>query len=132
MKRVLIDTNIILDIALQRIPFVNAADRVFYRIEKGEIKGLITALSVSDIYYVLRKNGGREKAILFIRELVDLVEVLNVNKENIMEAIASEFKDFEDAIQYSVADNNNIDMIITRNISDFKLSKIKVCYPEEL
>ena len=132
MKRVLIDTNIILDIALQRKPFVDAADNIFAKIEKGEINGFVTASSISDIFYVLRKNGGREKAILFIRELVDILDVLNVTKKNIIEALNSEFKDFEDAIQYSVADMNCMDIILTRNKTDFKLSTIKVCCPDEL
>ena len=132
MKRVLIDTNVILDAALQRKPFVYAADSLFSKIEKGIIKGFVTALSVSDIFYILRKNGGRENAILFIRELVDILEVLDVTKENIIEAINSDFRDFEDAIQYSVADMNQIDIIVTRNKADFKLSTIEVCYPDEL
>ena len=70
MKKVLIDTNIILDIVLQRHPFFEDARQIFAKIDTGEIKGFITASSVTDIYYMSRKSCGREKTIAFIRELV--------------------------------------------------------------
>ncbi len=132
MKQVLIDTNIILDIALQREPFFEVADQIFGKIDEGKMKGFITASSVTDIYYVSRKASGHEKTIAFIRELVDIIEVLSVTKETIIDALNSEFKDFEDAIQYHVADMHSIDIIVTRNKSDFNLSAINVCTPDEL
>ena len=132
MKQILIDTNIILDIALQREPFFEVAEQIFNKIDDGKIKRFVTASSVMDIYYVSRKVCGREKTIEFIRELIDILEVLSVAKETIINALASEFKDFEDAVQYYVADMNRIDIIVTRNKSDFELSEIEVCYPEEL
>ena len=132
MKRVLIDTNIILDIALQREPFFEVADQIFGKIDDLEIKGFVTASSITDIYYVSRKACGREKAVEFICELIDILEVLSVTKETIKNALASDFKDFEDAVQYCVADMNHIDIIVTRNKSDFRLSTIEVCTPEEL
>ena len=132
MKQVLIDPNIILDITLQRNPFFEIADQIFGKIDEGEIKGYVTASSVTDIYYVSRKACGREKTIEFIREMVDILEVLSVTKETIISALDAEFKDFEDAVQYCAADMNRIDIIVTRNKSDFKLSAIEVCTPEEL
>jgi len=132
MKHVLIDTNIILDIALQQDPFYEVASQIFGKIDDGKIKGFVTASSITDIYYVSRKACGREKAINFIRELIDVLEVLSVTKETIINALITEFKDFEDAIQYCVADINRIDIIVTRNKSDFKFSTIEVCTPDEL
>jgi len=132
MKQILIDTNIILDIALQREPFFEIANQIFGKIDEGEVKGFITASSVTDIYYVSRKACGREKTIAFIRELIDILEVLSVTKETIINALDAEFKDFEDAVQFCVADMNCIDVIVTRNKSDFGLSIIEVCTPEEL
>jgi len=132
MKQVLIDTNIILDIALQREPFFEAADQIFSKIDEGEIKGFVTASSVTDIYYVSKKACGREKTITFIRELIDILGVLSVTKETIINALNTDFKDFEDAVQYCVADMNHIDMIVTRNKSDFDFSAIEVYTPNEL
>ena len=132
MKHVLIDTNIILDIALQRKPFFMAAEQIFGEIDKGKIKGYVTASSVGDIYYVSKKSCGREKAIAFIRELIDILEVLNVTKKNIIDALNSDFKDFEDAVQYCIANMNRIDIIVTRNKSDFELAEIEICTPNEL
>ena len=132
MKNVLIDTNIILDIALQRYPFFEEASQIFAKIDRGEIMGFITASSVTDIYYMSRKSCGQEKTIAFIGELIDICEVLSVTKENIIDALNTEFKDFEDAIQYCVADMNKMDMIVTRNKTDFKHSIIEVCTPNEL
>jgi len=132
MKKVLIDTNIILDIALQREPFFEDADQIFGKIDEEMIKGFVTASSITDIYYVSKKSCGREKAIAFIRELIDILEVLSVTKITIIEALSADFKDFEDAIQYCVADMNRIDVIVTRNKSDFELSAIEVCSPNEL
>jgi len=132
MKYVLIDTNIILDIALQREPFFDAAKQIFDKMEDGKIKGFVTASSISDIYYVSKKVSGREKTLAFIRELIDILEVLSVTKETIIDALNTEFKDFEDALQYCVANMNCINIIVTRNKSDFNLSTIEVCTPDEL
>ena len=132
MKHVLIDTNIILDIALQREPFFDDAQQVFDKIDGGEIKGYVTASSVTDIYYLAKKACGHEKTIEFIRQLVDVIDVLSVTKETIIDALYTEFKDFEDAVQYCVADMNHIEIIVTRNKSDFALSEIEVCTPYEL
>jgi len=132
MKQVLLDTNIILDVALQREPFFETAIQLFGKIDEGEIKGFLTASSITDIYFISKKTCGREKTIAFIRELIDVFEVLSVTKQTIMDALASEFIDFEDAVQYCVADINRMDVIVTRNKSDFKFSTIEVNTPDEL
>ena len=79
MKQVLIDTNIILDIGLEREPFFATANELFGKIDEGKIKGFVTASSVTDIYYISKKACGREKTIKFIRELIDILEVLSVS-----------------------------------------------------
>jgi len=132
MKQILIDTNIILDIALHREPFFETACQIFEKIDQGEIKGFITTSSITDIYYVSKKTCGQKKTIKFIHELIDIIEVLSVTKEIIMNALNTDFKDFEDAVQYCTAGMNYIDVIVTRNKSDFELSTIEVCSPDEL
>jgi len=132
MKQVLIDTNIIIDIALQREPFFETANQIFDKIDEEKIKGFVTASTITDIYYISKKVCGREKTITFISELIDILEVLSVTKETIIDALHTEFKDFEDAVQYCTANMNHIDIILTRNKSDFILSTIEVCTPNEL
>ena len=132
MKQVLFDTNIILDIALQREPFFETSAQIFSKIDEGEIKGFLTASSITDIYFISKKASGREKTIAFIRELIDILEVISVTKNTIINALNTEFKDFEDAVQYCVADMNCMDVIVTRNKSDFKHSTIAVHTPDEL
>ena len=132
MKHVLFDTNIILDIALQRAPFFATACQLFDKIEEGEIKGFVTTSTVTDIYYIARKSLGKRESIAFIHELVEIVELLNVTKESIIDALNTEFEDFEDAVQSCVAGINFIDIIVTRNISDFIHSAVEVCTPTQL
>jgi predicted nucleic acid-binding protein len=132
MKHVLIDTNIILDFALERKPFFKASTHIFDKINEKIIKGYVSASSITDIYYVLKKSHGHETTIKFIRELIYIIEVLSVSKKTIIDALNMRYKDFEDAVQSSVAEMNNIDIIVTRNKFDFTPSSIKVYTPDEL
>jgi len=132
MKNILIDTNIILDIALQRDPFFDVASVIFSLIDKKKIKGYITASSVTDIYYVLKKQVRNDIAKDFIADLIEVIDVINVDKNIIVEAILLKMKDFEDAIQVSAAKNNKIRIIVTRNKQDFHDSDLEVYTPEEL
>jgi predicted nucleic acid-binding protein len=131
MKKVLFDTNIILDIALKRNPYFDDASRLFGLIDKQIIAGNITATTITDIYYISKKEKGHFETLNFIINLIKVVDVIGVDKEVILNAIASDMKDFEDAIQASAAKLNDIEMIITRNKSDFKNTSLAVLSPEE-
>lgn len=132
MKNILIDTNIILDIALKREPFFDAAYQIFVLIDKRKIKGFITASSVTDIYYVVRKQSGSDIAKKFIADLIEVVEVINVDKNIILNALLLHINDFEDALQVAAAKDNKIKIIATRNKQDFHNSDLEICLPEEL
>jgi predicted nucleic acid-binding protein len=132
MKKVFIDTNVVLDFALMREPFTTVAVKVFDKIVEGEISGYITASSTTDIFYILKKARGKEKALMFLRELVKNVYVLDISKEVINDALYSNFEDFEDAVQYHAALTNVMDIIVTRDTNDFEHSNIPVYLPEEL
>ncbi len=93
--------------------------------------GIVTATTITDIYYISKKGKGHNEAIEFIANLLQIVDVLGVNKEVILSSIESEFLDFEDAIQSIVSSFNNIDIIITRNTKDFLNSEIKAISPSE-
>lgn len=131
MKKVLFDTNIILDIALKRNPYFDDASRLFGLIDKQVIAGNITATTISDIYYISKKEKGHNETLNFIINLIKVVDVIGVDKEVTVNAIASDMKDFEDAVQESAAKFNEIEIIITRNKSDFKNTTLTVLTPVE-
>ena len=131
MKKVLFDTNIILDIALKRESFFEDAQKLFILIDKEKITGNITATTITDIYYIAKKEKGHNEAINFIENLVEVIDVIGINKETILKALASKMKDFEDAIQSSAAEIHQIDLILTRNKNDFTDTTIKVLTPKE-
>jgi len=131
MKRVLIDTDVILDFFFDRKPFSDSAAKVLSLCESREIKGFITSVIISNVYYLLRQTSTHERIIEKLTQLVTITEVLTTNKEVILEALNSNFKDFEDALQnFSAEYNGQIDLIITRNIKDFKNSSLGVMTPE--
>lgn len=132
MKRLLLDTNIILDIVLNRAPHFEYSSRIFELIDKKRIIGYITASTVTDIYYISRKEKGKEIALEFISNLIEVVDVLGIDKNIIIKAIKSKLKDFEDAVQVSAAKYYEIEIIITRNKSDFLDSGLEILTPKEL
>lgn len=129
--RLLFDTNIILDIALNREPHYNDSADVFKKIDNKSIFGFITATTITDIYYIAKKEKGHIKAIDFIANLIQIVDVAGIDREIIVNSLTSQFLDFEDAIQSVASSFNNIDFIITRNIRDFSNSEIKAVSPTD-
>lgn len=128
MKTVLIDTNIVLDIALQRPSFYEDAKNIFNLIKQNKIIAFISATTVTDIFYILKKE--KLDAFKYLKILLEIIDILNVDKETVFNALYSDWKDFEDAIQAQVALKNSIDIIVTRNIGDFqKIQKVEVLNP---
>lgn len=131
MKRVLIDTDVILDFFFDRAPFSDDAAKVLSLCESGEIQGFVTSVIISNVYYLLRQNAAHGKVIEKLTQLVAIIDVLAVDKDVILKALNSSFKDFEDALQnYSAELNGQIDLIITRNTKDFKSSSLGIMTPE--
>lgn len=131
MKKIFIDTDIILDLLTKREPFYNNASLLFSLIDKGKIKAFSSSLIFSNLYYILRKVKGSKQTIKILQKLSTLIEILSVDSKIITLSLQSEFKDFEDAIQYYTAIENNVPVIITRNVKDFKPAKIKILTPDE-
>ena len=131
MTRILIDTDVILDFFFDRQPFAESASKIFSLCESKEIKGFVTPVILSNVYYLLRQTAKHEKVIEKLKLLVSITEILIMNKEVLLQALNSNFKDFEDALQnYAAEIDNGIDVIITRNIKDFKNSKLAVMTPD--
>lgn len=130
--RVLLDTNIIVDDALKREPFWQTSEQVLVLVEQRQVEGFISASTFSDLYYIIRKARGRDWTITYLRQLVLFCQIANVDSASINMALTSNFKDFEDAIQYSTAVNNNLDAIITRNPRDYPVTTPRIITPEQL
>lgn len=131
MKQVFIDTNVILDFLADRIPFSEHASILFQLAKDNKINIHISALSINNTYYILRKVTSNNKALQLISEILEYTEVQDMSREIIRKAIKSGFKDFEDALQYhSAMEVGSIDVIITRNLKDFKKSELPVLSSE--
>lgn len=131
MIKAVIDTNVILDVALKREPFFKHSARIFECIDEQSLEGYITASSITDIYYLASKQRDKFVARTFLLNLIRILEVIGVDKDIVIQALESEMPDFEDAIQAFSAKSNSIDLIITRNKADFANSGIKALEPQE-
>ncbi len=130
--KVLLDTNIILDVALERQPFFDDSETIISLVEQGQIEGYICASSFGDLYYIIRKAKGRDLALEFLREIVTLCQIATVDSNAINMALTINFRDFEDAIKYSTAVLSNFDVIVTRNSSDFPVTTPRIMTPQQL
>ena len=131
MDKALIDTDVILDFFFDRQPFSEFATKIFSLCESKKIKGFVTPVIYSNVYYLLRQTAKHEKVIDKLNQLLLITEVLPMDKEVVRNALNSGFKDFEDALQnFSAIRYGDIDVILTRNLKDFKKSEIGVLTPE--
>ncbi|MFN9553358.1 MAG: type II toxin-antitoxin system VapC family toxin [Dolichospermum sp.] len=130
--KVLLDTNIIIDIALERQPYFTNSETVLAFVEQGQIEGYISASTISDLYYLIRKQKGRDLTIEFLQEILTFCQIATVNQAASILAFTTTFQDFEDSIQYSTAVVNKLDAIITRNPQDFPIITPRIITPEQL
>ena len=131
MKRILIDTDVILDFFFDRKPFSKYATDLFTLCENKQIEGFVTPVIYSNVYYLLRKTARHDKVIEKLTQLLSITDVLSMDRNTIYQALTSGFKDFEDALQnFSAVNDGSIDVIVTRNIKDFKKSELGVLTPE--
>ena len=131
MDRVLIDSDVILDSFFDRKPFAEYSTAILSMCESGKISGFLTPLIYSNVYYLLRQTAKHDKVIEKLKQLLKITDVLQMDKKVVENALNSGFKDFEDSLQNSSAVNNgNIDLILTRNLKDYKNSELGVFTPE--
>lgn len=131
MDKVLIDSDILLDSFSGRLPFAESADMLLSLCNLGRVKGYVTPVIISNIYYILRKVGSHQKVTTKLRELLTIVDVLEMRKETILTALNSKFTDFDDALQHFSAKNSTqVDIIITRNVKDYKYGTLPVVTPK--
>ena len=127
----LIDTNIILDIVFGRKGYEVSLE-LFRIIERKGFRAYITASAVTDLYYIIRKEThDTEQAYQILEHIFKLVTVLSVSANDIQDAFQKKWKDFEDCVQITAAENNRLDCVITGNQKDFTKSRLPVWSPQE-
>ncbi len=131
MDNVLIDTDVILDFFFDRQPFAEYSAQVIGLCETNKIKGFVTPVIYSNVYYLLRQTARHDKVIDNLKQLLMITDVLSMDKEVVSNALNSGFKDFEDSLQnFAAMKHGEIDVILTRNLKDFSKSEIGVLTPE--
>ena len=131
MKKILIDTDVILDFFFDRKPYSKNSAIILNMCENKQITGFVTPVIISNCYYLLRRTSQHVKVIEKLKQLLSITEVLNMDKHTVSAALNSDFKDFEDALQnFAAASNKEIEVIVTRNIKDFKKSDIAILAPD--
>ena len=130
MNRIFADTDIVLDLLLQREPFYIHAARLFTMADRGAINISVSSLSFNNLDYLLSKRYSRPESRRILNQLKVLVNVLAVDDKIISLALNSTFADFEDAVQYYCATENNISLLVTRNLKDYRDAAIDVMTAE--
>ncbi len=131
MDKLFVDINVLLDVALAREPHLRSSQRVLSLIERRKAGGYISAISCATIYYLIQKGSDRKTAIAYIRNLLKLLHVVEVDRKTLEKGLELESKDFEDGIQIVCAQACQSDYIITRDASHYKNSPIPAVSPAE-
>ncbi len=130
--KVLFDTNIVLDVLMDRIPFSDAAVELFANVENGTITGYLCGTSITTVFYLAAKVIGPLRAEEEVKKLLSLFEVAPVNRPVLESALVADFIDFEDAVIHEAACHVGADAIVTRNQKDYKKSRLSVYSSEEM
>lgn len=131
MTRLFLDTNVILDLLGERVPFFDSIAKVATLADQKKLTLIVSPLSFTTIDYVLNKYETSSSVFNKLRKFKIICEVCQVNEETIDKALNSSFKDFEDAVQYFSALQSNCSIIITRNGKDFKYATIPIMTADE-
>ena len=128
--KLFIDSDVVIDFFTDRAPHASPASELFDLNEKGKVKLYLSAISINNIYYIVRRYLGHNKALEVVEELTDMAEIVGTTEKEIKQALRNDFKDYEDSVQYSTALTiDGIEAIITRNTKDYKNSEIAVLTP---
>ncbi len=130
--KILIDTNVLLDVLCKRENFYQDSLKVWQFCEAGKLKGYISALSVPNIVYILRKELTPEKAQQIIEQLSLIFKISDLKADDLKKAANMQGSDYEDNLQMVCAARLKADFIVTRNIKDFTSSKVVAIKPSEL
>jgi len=129
--KVLIDTNVALDILLNRIEFYSNSVGVFVMAEKKLVTGYISASAITDIFYIAQRKLGKKPVKEAVKTMLQVFYPATVTDDNIYQALDLEWDDFEDSVQYIVGEGLSVDYIVTRNTQDFARGSIPAVTPEQ-
>lgn len=130
--KILFDTNVVLDVLLNREPYAPDGIKLFTAVENKIIQGFLCATTITTIDYLCTKAIGRKPAKQAISALLELFSIAEVNRKTLVAAIESDFSDFEDAVLYQAGVYVGVDGFVTRNIKDFALAERSIYTPSEL
>jgi len=130
--KILFDTNIILDVLLNRKPFVELSANLVSSVENKTIEGYLCATTITTLDYLISTSRNRETAKIEIQKLLTLFQIADVNSTVLTMAINSGFTDFEDAVQYFSGKCSNVDGLVSRNTKDYKKVVLPIYTPDEL
>lgn len=131
-NRILIDTNVLLDYLLTREPFYEDAKEIVQACVEGRVKGCVAAHSISNMFFILRKDYNAKERREVLLNVCSIFDVEGIDKTKLFFGLQNEdFTDFEDCLQMECAKAYNAEYIITRNLTDYAASEVKVILPEE-
>lgn len=132
VNRILVDTNVLLDYLLIREPFYEDAEKIVHACVEGTIKGCIAAHSISNMFFILRKDYNTKDRREVLSSLCAIFDVEGIDRAKLLSALQNEdFSDFEDCLQMECAKAYNAEYIVTRNLSDYKTSEIQAILPRD-
>ena len=130
--KLLIDTNVVLDVLLQREPFCRTATAVLNLTQRDDVREYVSASAITDIYYIANKQMKDRNAVRdLLKRLLMVISVAAVSEREIQNALNLAWGDFEDSVQYSVALMNEMDGIVTRNPNDYQEANMRIWLPEQ-
>jgi predicted nucleic acid-binding protein len=128
--KLFVDSDVVIDFFTDREPHANPASEIFELNEQGIVKLYLSAVSINNIYYIVRRFLGHKKTLEVVETLIEMTEIVGTTKNEIIQALKNDFTDYEDSVQYSSALTIiDLDAIITRNIKDYRNSSIAVMTP---
>lgn len=130
--KILLDTNVVLDVLMDRMPFADAATELFSKVEDGTVIGCLCGTTITTVYYLAAKLVGAPRAQEELKKLLSIFEVAPVNRHVLESALGAGFGDFEDAVIHEAACHVGVEAIVTRNQKDFKKSRVPVYSSEEM
>lgn len=130
--KILLDTNVVLDVWLAREPFWKDSAALLAKTERKEIEGWICPTTITTLHYLGKKVLGEQKTRSLLDQLITICKVGKISRQTFKIALASEISDFEDAVVEAVSIGSEVELIATRNIGDFKKSRIPAKEPSQI
>ena len=131
-NKILIDTNVLIDYLLEREPFFEDAKEVILSCADGKVKGCIAAHSISNMFFILRKDYSAKERREVLSNLCSIFDVEGIDKAKLLAGLSNEdFSDFEDCLQMECAKSYGADYIVTRNVSDYATSEVNAIMPKD-